>query len=202
MTIETISGGFAVVHVALRPEEVPCLLKKHAKEFADTDLDPQKIEAFAREVVSNGFNREGAKELLLMVCEWGRGHRNLKRVNEFNDAEDVAKIMKASFCHAMAECYATALKTMRQLKRIGRSFASKLLRFLLPERAVIMDSVIRTRLGYPDSDSGYVEFRDECQNLLDKIREHHARKDESCTFRICDIEAALYTKIRERRQRQ
>lgn len=202
MAIETISGGFAIVQAVLYPAEVPSLLKSHAAEFSDTKLDSRKIEAFAIEVVCSDFNGEGPKDLLLMVCKWGRGHRNLGRVEEFNDAENVARIMKASFCYAKAEDYATALKTMRQLKRIGRSFASKLLRFLLPEHAVIMDSVIRTRLGYPDSDSGYVEFRNECQMLLDRIREHHARKDESCTYRICDIEAALYTKIREQRQRQ
>jgi|GEM_PF-6224521 len=201
MTIERITDGFAIVHAALHADEVPPLLERHAEEFAETDLDPPKIEAFAREVVDNGFNGEGPKDLLLMVCEWGRGDRNFGRVEDLNDAEDVARIMEASFSHAERQDYANALKSMCEIKQIGRSFASKVLRFLLPGHAVIMDSVIRTRLGYPDSDSGYVEFRDECQMLLDMIRKHHADNGEQCTHRICDIEAALYTKIREQRQR-
>jgi hypothetical protein len=72
------------------------------------------------------------------------------------------------------------------------SFASKIIRFIYPDRAVIFDSVIRSGLGYPESADGYGAFLDDCQAILDRSRTEYPE------LRVCDIEAAIFMKLRGR----
>ena len=82
-----------------------------------------------------------------------------------------------------------AVTEVQQLNQLGQSFASKLVRFICPTQAVILDEVIRGALGYRENADGYAEFLSDCRTLLEGA-------ESSCRdIRICDVEAAIFAKI-------
>ena len=99
--------------------------------------------------------------------------------------------MRTGYEKACNGCVAEGIEWIRELKGLGQSFASKQLRFLMPDRAVILDSVIRKRLGYNETLPGYSKFLADCLTLRDQAH----KSEEVRGLRVCDIEAALYTKI-------
>jgi hypothetical protein len=64
---------------------------------------------------------------------------------------------------------ADAMRRVIDLRDLGISFGSKHLKFLDPARAVVLDTVISGRLGYPLTIDGYTEFLADCHTLLEKV---------------------------------
>jgi hypothetical protein len=59
-----------------------------------------------------------------------------------------------------------------------------------------MDSVIRNRLGYTDTAAGYSEFLTDCQTILAGVQQSRQMAAvDAKKLRVCDIEAALFTKL-------
>jgi hypothetical protein len=69
---------------------------------------------------------------------------------------------------------------------------------LAPESAVVLDSIISGRLGYPLTIEGYMRFLADCQTLLAKIEkaaiQHPFNADGR--WRISDVEMAIFAKLR------
>ncbi len=62
-----------------------------------------------------------------------------------------------------------ALNSMLQIEELGVSFASKHLRFLLPEHCPVLDSILSYRLFYELSPDGYKSFAAACAGIADEI---------------------------------
>ncbi len=147
-------------------------------------------------LIDNGFDAKKSLEFVENVCEWGGGNRLISNIRSSNDPEQIASVLYEGYTKAEKGNVAEGVEWIRCLKGLGQSFASKQLRFLVPHLAIILDSVIREELGYEETVCGYSEFLADCQTLL-----RHAKKSEELDaefkqgLRVCDIEAALYTKI-------
>lgn len=192
MAVIAVDGSYAVVRLAIKPEAIEDLLLRHRIEYPDAI----RLEALGADLIQNNFEPNVAKEFVRQVCEWGRGHRFVGRAVDRNSPPDIASALKKGYALALEDQEGEAVARIAQLAYLGQSFASKQLRFLVPDRAVILDSVIRTRMGYTETVEGYREFLEDCRAILklakasDRIsREFRER------LRVCDIETALFAQL-------
>ncbi len=192
MTIAQIDGKFAIVRLDLAPAEIPDLLQRHAWHFPGTD----GLEEAGGALVATAFDAKASRAFVKRVCEWGKGHRLVARVLGNNTEKQIASALREGYADALDGRVAEGVERISGLNYLGQSFASKQLRFIAPTLAVILDSVLRTRLGYEETASGYSEFLADCRALLG-----HAQKSDQletgfrAKLRICDIETALFARI-------
>lgn len=191
MPIREINGQLCFVRLELSLDEIPELLEWHTKKYPGVG----NLEAAGSVLVASGFEVEVSKEFMRQVYAWGRGLRNLSRV-EKNPSDEIASALSESIDLARNGKIAEGVARLQQLTQIGQSFASKLMRFLEPSRAVILDSVIRNNIGYTKTNNGYVEFLNDCHIILNSIRQSGRFKNISTeALRVCDIEAAIFAKL-------
>ena len=190
MPVRQIDGRLCIVRIELSPSEIPSLLAKHAENYPGVPA----CEALGQELIQSGFDPDASVEFVQQVCKWGRGDRNISRVRRNNSASEVALALSEGLDLARTGKVAHGVERIRCLRNLGQSFASKQMRFLYPARAVVMDSVIRNRLGYAETANGYAEFLSDCQAILVHVRKSD-QLPEPERLRISDIEAALFTKL-------
>lgn len=192
MTVIADSGEFAIVRLALTAQEIPGLLVHHANNYpGGSDL-----ELAGSELIASEFEPGRALSFVENVCTWGRGQRLIGRVSSYG-AIGISNVLKSAVETADAGDIAAAVVHIQTIPYLGQSFASKQLRFLAPTRAVILDSVIRSRLGYLDTAAGYAEFLSDCWTILERVRTSFPAitMEDGSDLRICDIEAAIFAKL-------
>jgi hypothetical protein len=81
---------------------------------------------------------------------------------------------------------------------LGISFASKHLKFLAPDDAVVLDSIIAEQLGYATNLAGYGTFLTDCHDVLNACNQFEIRYTGwgAQGWRVSDIEMAIFQKIR------
>ena len=148
------------------------------------------MEKLAKKLIQDGYDTDASASFAERVVDWGKGWRFRDRfLNENKHGKIAVSLMKAdNLANSGNPVKAVALLN-DELLHLGLSFASKLVRFLAPNHAVIFDSVIRTKLGYPETPNGYQEFLDDCRCI------HNSAFKTIPDLRICDIEAAIYMKL-------
>ncbi|MFT8246467.1 hypothetical protein [Roseomonas sp. BN140053] len=90
------------------------------------------------------------------------------------------------------------LRRIIALKSLGVSFGSKHAKFLAPDKAVVLDSIISTRFGYPLTLGGYGEFLGDCHALLDAVLAAGVPYPFPAEgiWRVSDIEMCLFQRVR------
>jgi hypothetical protein len=192
MPIIELQERLCFVRLDLDSSEIPELLRRHAANYSGVKL----LEDQGRALVASGFEFRKSVAFVRDVCAWGRGHRHITKVFRDNSDEEIAAALREAYRLAMDGDAAAAVERVKELKNLGQSFASKQVRFLIPSNAVILDSVIRTGLGYAETVEGYREFLSDCRAVLawakasDKLDEKLRVQ-----LRVCDIEAAIFAKL-------
>ena len=144
-------------------------------------------------------DKQEIKEFVEDVCKWG-GYRGIAtRVNE-GYPEKTNEIATAFRDACAKKDVREALRCVVKIKHLAVSFGSKHLRFLDPEKYVVLDSIISEKLGYPrdEEGDGYKAFVDDCEQILKMLKEQNVPYPckERTEWRIADIEMAIYRKIR------
>lgn len=191
MPIREINCQLCFVRLELSLDEIPELLEWHGENYPGV----RGLEAIGAALVASSFEAEASKVFLRKVYEWGGGLRNLSRV-EKNPSDEIALTLSEGVALVRKGEVAKGVERLQQLKQVGQSFASKLIRFLEPSRAVILDSVIRNHIGYTETTKGYTDFLNDCYDVLISIRRSDRFKNTSDeALRVCDIEAAIFAKL-------
>jgi hypothetical protein len=192
MPIVQLNGQCAVIRLQVRPDEVEYLLDRHAMRYPGAkDLETQ-----GSAVIDHRFSPTKVTSFVKDVCSWGRGHRLVSRILSENPSHKVASTLHEAYEATLSSGSGEGVERIKTLRYLGQSFASKMLRFMLPERAVILDEVIRSGLGYAETRDGYEEFLTDCRTMLDIVRNSDVvARDLRSRMRVCDIEAALFSKI-------
>jgi hypothetical protein len=185
MPILQQGSQFLFVRMDLDPAEIPNLLAAHRKHWKS----PERLEAEGARLVAQGFPDTDTGQFAHQVVEWGGGHRFVDRFRQKNTDQKIASALRHAADLANNEKPTLAVSHVQQLDQLGQSFASKLVRFICPTRAVILDDVIRSSLGYRNSPDGYEEFLRDCQFILEKAL------PEFPELRVCDVEAAIFAKL-------
>ena len=175
-------------------EKIPYLLECHQKEYPKT----KKVEKLAKKLIGSDFEPTKSKKFVEEVCSWAGKTGPLVRgqVISNNSPEQIAYALCEGYTKATRGGVAEGVECISSLHGLKQSYASKMLRFLLPDRAVILDSIIRTKCGFSETDHGYKKLLKCCHHLLNQ-----ARKSQKLfagfknNLRVCDIEAALFMYI-------
>jgi hypothetical protein len=185
MPIIVNNDQICLVKLELDPAEVTWLLERHSTHYPGAE----ECERLGASAALTGFAEHKAVQFVQAVVTWGGGHRFLGRLLEQNPRNEISLALRDA--HALLlDCQSSAaVMRLQQLRYLGQSFASKVARFLMPDRAVILDEVIRGALGYRESQDGYQEFLDDCQSIHDHLVVSMPN------LRICDVEAAIFAKI-------
>lgn len=200
MPIAIIDGSMNFVRLSMTINEFPVYL---ARGIANAKTDTQTVEDEARYLVKNNFRDDLTEAFVRSVCLWGNRAAISGKVLMHNDLEEVSDTLRRALEQTKIGEVQCALRTIMSINGLGVSFASKHLKFLDPERHVILDSIISENLGYPRDDEGvgYAMFVSDCKEALKIVRENDTSYPESAPakeWRISDIEMAIYQKIRDR----
>ncbi|MFN3591104.1 MAG: hypothetical protein ACK4TG_02830 [Thermaurantiacus sp.] len=185
----TNAGGDVLTCIPFR--EIGSLLAAHHCQCGP----PDRLETCGANLVSGGFNPEHAVKFATAVIRWGGGLRLISRFKEENCPKAVGEKLAKAWTLLSGEqgqepaTVGKAVATVAQLQNIGQSFASKIVRFLAPDRAVIMDRVIRDTLGYRETQDGYAAFLSDCLAVLDALKPGYP------CLRVADVDAAIFAKL-------
>ncbi|SDI41020.1 hypothetical protein SAMN05216338_102228 [Bradyrhizobium sp. Rc2d] len=192
MPIREFDGRICIVRLELHPREIPDLLVRHADNYPGA----HELESAGLALIETGFEPEASADFVQRVCKWGGGDRQMGRVRDNNSPNEVSLALSEGVALARGGEVAKGVERIRRLRNLGQSFASKQMRFLEPTRAVILDSVIRSGLGYAETATGYAEFLSDCQMILVAVRGSGRLSETQATgLRVCDIEAAIFAKL-------
>ncbi len=174
------------------------LLRRFRNRVSNTD----DIERQAERLANGGFKEKALTDFIHAVCMWGGYAGIAGRVIKNNQPPKLARRFNEARQNAHRGMVLEALKTLQSIKGLGGvSFASKHLKFLAPESAVVLDSIISNGLGYALTLEGYQSFLDDCGVILDRIIDAKLKYPGwgANGWRVCDVEMAIYAKLSERR---
>jgi hypothetical protein len=193
MPIFQLEETLLVYRLALLPAEVPSLLERHRARYPGGS----EIEQGGKKLKADGFPEIASVNFVEDVHNWSMMRRNAERVQKVGGAEIAAKLRIASQQIDDGD-EPQAIQTLCRIPHLGISYASKIARFLDPEKCVILDSVIRERLGYPNNAGGYAAFLQDCRDTLEVLKASPLL-DSRCRagLRVCDVEAVFFMKAKE-----
>jgi len=166
------------------------------ERFVDRNPGTQKIEDVARSLATGGFDPEQTSAFVREVCNWG-GYAGVGgRIIKHHSAE-LPGVMAGALDDVQAGKIGNALERLCGLKGFGVSFGSKHLKFLAPNAAVVLDSIISQNLGYPLTIAGYERFLTDCETILRVARDSALRYPGWGVdgWRVSDIEMAIFSKL-------
>ena len=176
-------------------EKIPYLLECHKKKYPGAG----EVEELAEKLIVGGFKSKESKKFVEEVCDWAgkTGNRVRGQVIK-NNSEQIAYALCEGYKSASKGCVAEGVGCISSLYGLGQSFASKMLRFIFPEGAIILDDIICRRCNYYPNILGYKDFLQCCHNLLDQAKESQKLSAGfKNNLRVCDIEAALFMYIQK-----
>jgi hypothetical protein len=184
--------GFLRLWIPL--EEFPALLQWHYTEY-----NTAEVEQHGAEVAAAGFPQDQLREFIRGVCRWGNyagiGGRVLKnnQIEQLQETFSAAKRLLDDSQVSAAVAYFDA-----NVHGLAFSFASKHVKFLAPEKAVVLDEIISRRVGYTLDVTGYDELLADCRAMLDRVRSRKIPHPLGGTrsWRVSDMEMVLFAKLR------
>lgn len=193
MPILQLDETLVIYRLSLLPAEVPSLLERHRARYPGG----ADIEQVGKKLKADDFPENASANFVERVHNWSRMRRNAKRVQKAGSCEIASKLRAASQ-HIDEGDEPKAIQTLCQIPHLGITYASKIARFLDPEKCVILDSIVRERLGYPHDIGGYAAFLQDCRDALEVLKASPLL-DSRCraSLRVCDVEAAFFMKAKE-----
>ena len=177
--------------------DLPGLWQWHIESDPLTPL----ISRGAARFVSAGFPPRRALLLVRVVCAWGglRGsnpERVLSSCRELGDAKLAQRLADA---HALSleEDFQAAIETLRPIRGMQVSFQSKILRFLCPDHAAVLDSRIVEACGYPARPSGYASFVNDCRTTRAHLNRLGLPRPDGGQWHATDVEMAIFASIKQ-----
>jgi hypothetical protein len=173
--------------------QFPALLQT----FVQKEPRTRDIEIQGARLAAEGFSDPQLRKFIQAVCEWGGYTGIAARVIQNN--RDLATQFQQAHQAASSGKAVEGLTILRQVKGLGISFASKHLKFLAPDDAVVLDSTIKEQLGYATNLTGYGAFLTDCHDVLNACNQFkiHYTGWGAQGWRVSDIETAIFQKIRQ-----
>lgn len=156
-----------------------------SKSFLDEDMPHNKAMLFVRLVCAWGGLRGGNFQLFKeKVAELEAKGRSLRCILQEGKETSVAGN------------YSNAIKAFDGTLGLGVSFRSKVLRFLCPDHAAILDSHIRKQLGYSNTANGYELFVNDCIAVRDCLNKSNLRPEGLRVWQTTDVEMGIFLSVK------
>lgn len=184
---------------ALSAEELSTGWMKHRTGDPFTKF----LEDYSQSFTLAGLPDEEALLFVRMVCAWGglRG-KNFQLFRESvamlqQNGRSLGSLLRQAKNHSEQGKFQEAIIAFDGLKGLGVSFRSKILRFLCPDSAAILDSIISDRLGYRNSAKGYEAFVTDCIGIRDRLNQKKCPHPLERPWQTTDVEMGVFTKVKD-----
>lgn len=183
--------------LVLRIAELPDLWQWHVDDDPLTAI----IERAASRFVRAGCPPERAFLLVRATYAWGglRG-RNPELVTQacrqIGD-EQLSRMLSEARTRSCQRDFKGAIETLRPIKGMKVSFHSKILRFLCPDHAAVLDSRIVDECDYPPTSVGYRQFVQDCREVRNHLNAHGVGRGDGRPWRVTDVEMAIFGQIKQ-----
>jgi len=141
------------------------------------------------------FPEHHLRQSIEHVCGWGCYQGIAGRVLQSNPIDKIQKAFRCAWAASDAE---KAMRSLKQIKGFGVSFASKHLRMLRPEVYGVLDSILWNvggEIGTLHKPESYGAFCRGLTLVAKKYKETEWGSQESL-WRVADVEMALFAKCR------
>ena len=196
-------GTIKVVRLAIPLNEFPELLQQHhadylkkLKRLGKLNLTTDAVEALGSTFVQSDFPDSQVADFVTAVCGWGNYDGVRGKVLRRNTPAEISTAFRAAHSALLNGDPKTAAEKVTKVKGLAISFGSKHLKFLDPDRAVVLDSILSSRLGYVCDSVGYAEFVRDCAETRDILNAQGIIASPNRTaWRISDVEMAIFKKV-------
>jgi hypothetical protein len=195
MLIDRPKTGACCWLTAIDLQDFPNLLH----EFVRREPDTRTIEQQARQLIEGRFNERELEPFIKAVCRWGGYAGVAGKVRRYHPTTaELRSHFQDAYSKVVLSEDREAIKCLLRIKGLAVSFASKHLKSLAPDRAVVLDSIISARLGYPRTPEGYERFVGDCRSILARIASDGLSYPGygPAGWRVSDVEMAIYQKLR------
>lgn len=187
-------GRLHITHFSIVITELPALLQR----FICSEPTTLDLETFAASVIAGRFTADETAEFVRRVCRWGGYAGVAGRVLKNTEVATLRTALASAAEAAHAGEVGSALQRLTEIRGLGLSFASKHLKFLAPDHAVVLDSFVSSRLGYQLTHPGYAAFLSDCHTLREMAQQAGVEYPGwgNDGWRVSDIEMAIFEKLR------
>ena len=184
---------YKLVRFEISPNEFPAFLEKGIGKNGHL----QRTEKLAINLIKNNFLHRQCALFVKSVCLWGGDPRIGGKVIANNKPYIISGTLREAYWCSCSGDIAGSLNAVTSLKGLSVSFGSKHLKFLDPDRNVVLDSIIRQRFGYTNDTNGYLQWLATCHEFRRLIRDAGVRYPGigHNGWRVSDIEMAIFNKI-------
>jgi len=193
MTAIQVDGEIKIVRLSIPPGAFSSLLACHLAAYPET----QRIERLVAEYVSDDFPLRQTETLIREVCKWGGYPGVAGKVMKHNKLSTVRDQFRRAYDASIDGDPHKAITEIMAISCLAVSFGSKHLKFLDPDRAVVLDSIISERLGYRRDPDGYVAYLNVCFSIRDILNRLNTGKGApKGKWRVSDVEMAIFMHLR------
>ena len=183
--------------ISLSLSNFPYFLKRWLDKWGSEDTKELEIQGI--NLIAVDFAEEDLRYFIRQVCRWGNYAGIGGRVLNQNKID----MIRTNFLEAWKALNLSppnvrrALISINKIKNLGTpSFASKHLRFLMPQVCPVLDSIIWQGVGkYSFDPEGYAEFSRDCLEIASKLHKNltiNPRARETGMWFAADIEGAIF----------
>ena len=187
-----LNSNIKVIRLSVGLSDFPDLLAKHRA----SDPDTQKVEKLGAAYRDQGFKEAETTEFIKAVCRWGCYDGIAGKVLKHNALSTVTGQLRAAYVALTNDSPLLAIREVTAIKGLAVSFGSKHLKFLDPDRAVVLDSIISEEMGYRRTPEGYATFLADCIAIRDILNENNiAATPQQPLWRVSDVEMAIFKSV-------
>ncbi len=173
------------------------MIESHGDNFQDT----LEMEDRYKDLINSPIDEyDSIAEYIKTVSKWGNYAGVGGKVLKNNTAEKIIAVFEAvrNILNSESPDLSLALSRINTLYGLGMpSFASKHLRFMLPEKCPVYDSILTDVLPYSFDPSGYATFAEDCKSLSIELCSRNIENPirKSVTWYAGDVEAAIFSQF-------
>ena len=198
-----VSVGVGGRKVRVRLSDFPGLYQCFVKRISRGTT--HRVEEHGAKVMSGALKSDDEiYKFVRCVCQWGGGMRvygNLRRHNGGAAAakRNVARAVRSAVGCLRSSQMESAIGEVRSVNGLGgMSYASKTLRMLAPDKAVIFDSWLKHAVGHRLTNADYPKWCGDCAEVARALErkkiKNIARANEK--WKAADIEAVIFDEVR------
>ena len=173
----------------------PEMIKSHGDDFQDT----LEIEERYKYLIDTPItNFDSISNYIKEVCRWGNYPGVSGKVLKNNSKEKILAVFEdvRTILKNDNPDLAMALSRVNTLYGLGTpSFASKHLRFILPEMCPVYDRILTSVLPYSFDPTGYFQFAKDCQSISNQLCTKRIQNPirDAIVWYASDVEAAIFS---------
>ena len=195
MTVLQNGRALQLVRLEIQLDEFPQLLQLGIDEGRLFET-----ESLAQDLIRDDFPESASRDFVKAVCLWGGDPRRGGKVIRRNSPQEISSALRNAYLCSRGNELREALHAITALAGLAVSFGSKHLKFLDPNKHVVLDSIISERLGYTRDieGNGYLAWVATCNAFLKIVRANRINYPPNGPngWRVSDIEMAIFNKIR------